>query len=177
MQTKVCCRCSLGKLISLFNRSVRGRYGVHSICKVCKAAYMKEYASSGKLKLSKDKYRASDHGKNAITAYTLSAANRIIQKTYRTSPNGRAICTAKLAKYRAGLALAMPSWVDNTIVKQFYKNCPTTLEVDHIIPLQGTIVSGLHVPWNFQYLTRKQNAKKSNSFDGTYNNEGWRAYA
>jgi len=35
------------------------------------------------------------------------------------------------------------------------------MEVDHIIPLQGKLVSGLHVSWNPQYLTKPDNGKKN----------------
>ena len=47
-------------------------------------------------------------------------------------------------------------------IRIFHKPCLKGYEVDHIIPLQGKIVTGLHVIWNLQYLTRHENRKKSN---------------
>ena len=58
-----------------------------------------------------------------------------------------------------------PAWANLQKIVEFYKNCPEGYQVDHIIPLRGKKVSGLHVVENLQYLTAKENRNKSNYYE------------
>lgn len=69
---------------------------------------------------------------------------------------------SKCARRRARKLSATPPWVDNKTMNLIYKNCPKGYHVDHIIPLNGINVSGLHVPWNLQYLPAIENLIKGN---------------
>lgn len=68
------------------------------------------------------------------------------------------------AKRKAAKINRTPQWSDLGLIKQIYDQCPSGLTVDHIIPLQGETVSGLHVPDNLQYLTMRENSGKGNRF-------------
>lgn len=59
---------------------------------------------------------------------------------------------------------AIPSWADLDKIDEFYRNRPEGMHVDHIIPLNGELVSGLHVLENLQYLSVKDNLSKKNKY-------------
>ena len=63
---------------------------------------------------------------------------------------------------RSATLRATPPWADLNAIESFYRACPAGMEVDHIVPLRGELVCGLHVHWNFQYLTKCANSAKGN---------------
>ena len=65
---------------------------------------------------------------------------------------------------RANKIQRTPKWADLERIRLIYLDCPEGYHVDHIIPLQGELVSGLHVPENLQYLTAGENLRKSNKY-------------
>lgn len=72
-------------------------------------------------------------------------------------------------------ARATPGWLSadqkKAIVAVYAKSEAVTAqtgiphEVDHIIPLRGAKVCGLHVAWNLQILEASENRRKSNHFE------------
>lgn len=71
---------------------------------------------------------------------------------------------AKTAKYRAAKIGATPKWANQKEISKIYKDCPKGYHVDHIIPLKGDKVCGLHISENLQYLSEEENLKKSNKW-------------
>ena len=77
-------------------------------------------------------------------------------------------------KYKARAAAAKAkrknravAWADKDALSFFYECCPAGCEVDHIVPLCGEKISGLHVPENLQWLPALENNRKSNNWNST----------
>jgi hypothetical protein len=67
-------------------------------------------------------------------------------------------------KARAKRLNRMPEWVDEAELKEVIKSCPAGLQIDHLFPFKGKLVSGLHTAGNIQYLTADENRRKYNKF-------------
>lgn len=72
-------------------------------------------------------------------------------------------------KRRKKFKQATPKWLsefDKLLINEIYHLAQLRNQtVDHIVPLQGEIVCGLHVPWNLQLLSYSENFSKSNKFE------------
>lgn len=164
------------KLLSCFSSSNLNKDGLRGQCKLCRIYYSKKYycqnvnavSQKNKLYVAKNRQKTSEYQKE----YRLLNAQKCIENNKRYFKNHPGIAAAKLAKYRATKLNATPKWLSESQlqeIKQFYKLAKelswlseSSLEVDHIIPLQGKNVTGLHVPWNLQILPKSMNQSKGN---------------
>jgi len=61
-----------------------------------------------------------------------------------------------------------PKWADGKKLRQVYayarflRDCGVNCEVDHIVPLRGELVCGLHTPENLRVAMSRENRAKSN---------------
>lgn len=88
---------------------------------------------------------------------------------YRSSAKGRATIATVCARRRAANITQTPKWADLKKISEIYKTSErisretgTPHHVDHIYPLRGKFVSGLHVESNLQILTATENVRKGN---------------
>lgn len=69
---------------------------------------------------------------------------------------------AAVRKRQAAKLQRTPAWADLKAIEAFYIACPEGFQVDHVVPLRGRRVSGLHVLHNLQYLPKHENMAKGN---------------
>jgi hypothetical protein len=175
---KTCRRCNILKEFSEFYKNITHKDGFRSECKKCSDISSKIYnelnpeinAASKKayrdrnidqIKIDQQNYKQNNPGKVKNT-----------KQLWKKSNIGKV--NANTAKRRAAKLQRTPRWLNEiqlleiqyfyTLTKELQWLANEPLEVDHIVPLQGKNVSGLHVPWNLQILPAKTNSAKKNNF-------------
>lgn len=186
---KKCIKCLIEKEKIEFSKCNTIKDGHQSKCKQCDKIYrikhkerIQEYLriySPVYKKVNKEKIRIYTKKQNVLNGKRnrerIKEHIKIYKKKYKEE--NRDIVRFDGAKRHAMKLQRTPKWLTKEQlleIKQFYIDAfelqwlsdPTDpLQVDHIVPLQGKNVSGLHVPWNLQILTRSENCAKWNKFE------------
>lgn len=131
--------------------------GKNNICKVCSNNDTKIFKQNNpeSVKASGERYRINNGEKVRLSYNNWAEKN----KGYLRNKDAK----RRLALYNATPFYGYNSDEEDKII-EMYANTPAGYEVDHIVPLQGKNVSGLHVLCNLQYLPKHENRKKSNKF-------------
>jgi len=178
MGFKTCNRCKIQKPANLeyFAKNLGSKLGLHSICRPCRNMITKKWEINNKVKrkasiasyIKLNKVKRSVYGKQ-FHAANREACNNAVKK-WEKENRGRKY--ALLARRRLAKLQRTPKWLTEeqfAEIAAIYAEAQLLksstgepMDVDHIVPLQGKNVSGLHVPWNLQIITAKLNRKWSN---------------
>ena len=139
-----------------------------------------------KTRESGKKYRLENAEKIKITHQAYRDNNKDKRSAYNKQweRDNRGKSRAKVVRRRTQQINALPSWADLDKIRELYKDCAAInliarmvgcsekFTVDHVIPLQGKLASGLHVENNLQIMTASENFKKSNKFTPVFQQFG-----
>lgn len=148
------------------------------------ATYLKEYNSSDRARAARKSYEATQKGKiarkKADKAYyernpdKMKAKRDTDQQRKRLKDHyaaNKPYYHEKSTRRRRNMDMASLGGKYREETIEMYAKCPEGHEVDHIVPLKGKEVCGLHVPWNLQHLSKSENRKKSNKIQTPYSVE------
>lgn len=168
---KYCGGCTHTKSLEEFNHRKQGN-GYTPQCSSCNTTRTKTYYENNKEKVNAyiSDYNKT-HREEINTRARLKYNNDQEYRSRRLASQKKyydanvEMFKARSAEYRAALYQRTVKWADFEAILEIYKNCPEGHHVDHIIPLNGKLVSGLHVENNLQYLTAEENIAKGNKYE------------
>lgn len=156
MQAKVCTSCSEPKPLAAFGRD-RGR--LRAKCKECANAQTQAWREK--------------------TPEEFKQKNKAYSKNYNErNPEKRSALNAQ-RHVRLRSNRATPAWANRDAILAVYaqarllRQMGQDVQVDHIIPLNGKDVCGLHVENNIRIVLRSENLLKANKMKEGSN--GWPA--
>jgi hypothetical protein len=177
----ICTKCGQYKPESEFRKDLRHKNGLQSHCKNCQNEQGKIWRNN-----NKERKRAMGH------AYYKKNQEKIKNRALlqiRKNPEGNrrkvsewkkknpGKVAAQIAKREAAEINRTPKWLcqnDFELMETYYDLAHYLTEctdikwnVDHIIPLQGKNISGLHVPENLRVIPAQENYIKNNRYDIT----------
>lgn len=176
---KICTRCKVLKPFDGFSVRKASHDGLAAQCKVCKnevaktryaededfklkaiARANRQCGDTVKKKISNRKSYAKHRAKGIARAYKNTRAKKDASPAWRNAWNVWCKMT------RAKRVLDRSTFQKTLAFYDLAYRAGDHWVVDHIIPLNGETVCGLHVSNNLQLLPKYRNQIKGNSFDG-----------
>ena len=170
MTKKQCLKCNELKIESDF-------YKNQNRCKTCCIAASKAYQQANKEKFLayQREYRRNNKEKIASYFYPCNGDFAIKKSQYNKNyyEKNKAKFAARDVRKETLRTQCTPSWADAKRVQAYYDVCSffnkingyIKYHVDHIVPIQGKKVSGLHVHTNLRVIPASENIRKKNHFE------------
>lgn len=185
---KLCSKCQTKKAFEFFAKSSKNKDGLQGWCRTCvncarrkptlspdEITKQKQICKKRRLEKKKEYYRKNreTHLQRMMEHYQANLEvykTRAIQWKIKNRDKWNARC---MERYTLKLR-ACPKWLtedEHWMIEQAYalakmreQVCGGKWHVDHIVPLRGKTVSGLHVPWNLQVIPASVNCAKRNTW-------------
>lgn len=185
MTYKICLRCCKKKDLSEYTPHKRSHLGVLPRCKPCQAELAREYRRVNKEKVrqydrefKRKEYQADpDKFRKRKKEEYWSDPDKFRKRNIEFYSKNRELYYNQARLRGKRVKRATPQWLTSEQKKailamyalrdKLEKISPVRLNVDHIVPLKGRNVCGLHVPWNLQLLEEGLNKSKSNKPEET----------
>lgn len=171
-----CLKCGQIKALKEFFRQKGCRYGRRPYCKACDRIvqsspdYLRRKREGNKTPHRTETnlaYSKSDARKESLRKYAQTEKFRATQRRWVSANPGKK--QALVNAYRHLLRERTPMWANQKYITLFYEiaqlekeRTGKQVDVDHIIPLRGKTVSGLHVEHNLQLMFKSDNSRKGN---------------
>ena len=139
-----------------------------------RSAYAKQYRKDNPEKVQEQVKAWANANPEKIKAYSVKGGRawhernpEYLKEHYKANKERY---VAARARRRAAQESATPTWltaIDKAMVQEMYdvseaRYIQTGIKhhVDHIVPINGKNVAGMHVPWNLQVITAHENLSK-----------------
>lgn len=177
---KICCKCLISKETINFFKKKASKDGLQHLCKDCFKLEHKTWRDKNKEKINiktRNWYKEnSEIHKKRVENWRDNHFNEVKESNKNWAKLNKEKRRVSYSKRRAIKKNAFPKWLTSEDLKNILdmylkaenmtKETGIKHEVDHIIPLQGENVCGLHVPWNLQVISLSENRKKGNKIYG-----------
>jgi hypothetical protein len=188
MLKKICTKCKTGKPVAEFYTNKRMKDGLNTFCIPCHKA---DNLARKRRNRSDPQFKAAENATKREYRSRTTEHRRLYMQVWRTTnamgcrqygreyrQKNKAFCLALWHRRQKELLQRTPPWLtaeDAWIIQEIYllaevrtKATGAPWHVDHIIPLRGRTVSGLHVPANLQVIPWYENLRKSNHYEVGY---------
>jgi len=176
VDNKTCSKCNCFKPASSFSKKKANKDGLQRSCKDCTKSYLKSYYQKNKESMDarSKEYVAKHREKVAKYKKDYDQENKesLNKQKRKWASKNRGYYNYKSNERRCNKLSATPPWSDLNRIKTIYTTCQNITKVtgkehhvDHIIPLKGKDICGLHVWWNLRIVPAKINLSKGNKVE------------
>lgn len=197
-QHKTCTACDTKRPVTDFHKGLRGKYGVVSVCKDCCRERAKSRYNTGKEQILERNAKWRQENKEKCCEYTRRWRENNPEQSRESTRQSAAKWRSENPERARALVVAYqkrnpekmkalwrrrekiirratPMWANHFFIEEAYHIANVRAQmlggqwhVDHIIPLQGKNVCGLHVENNLQVIRSEVNLRKGNKFFEEY---------